>query len=229
MNETNETNKSLYTKLNLLIDAELDKGISEMDTDLISECVDGILRMKTEESYQLTAAERERNIAEIIKRKPTVKHKTKLIKILIAVAVIMALIVISVFAYTVIEYKIHDYDTYSTVWSNIIPKNIDKPIIAEYIPEGYELDATRDDMCHSSKTYRKNDEFITVIKSSSKAVDIDTENGTTKIVTIDGTDYILFGPEEQKYGVVWFSSHYLYEVVAILPDDELLKIAQSVS
>ena len=53
MNETNDTNKSLYTKLNLLIDAELDKDISEMDTDLISECVDGILRMKTEESYQL--------------------------------------------------------------------------------------------------------------------------------------------------------------------------------
>ncbi|MGN0444153.1 MAG: DUF4367 domain-containing protein [Acutalibacteraceae bacterium] len=225
----NEINKSLYTKLNLLIDAELDKDISELNADLISECVDGILRLKTENSYQLTAAERERNIAAIVKAKPTVRHKTKLIKILIAVAVIMALIVGSVFAYTVIEYKIHDYDTYSTVWSNIIPKNIDKPIIAEYIPEGYELDATREDMCHSSKTYRKGDKYITISKGSSKAIDIDTENGETKIVTLDDTDYILFGPKEQKYGVVWFSSHYVYAVVAILPDDELLKIAQSVS
>lgn len=229
MNETNDTNKSLYTKLNLLIDAELDKDISEMDTDLISECVDGILRMKTEESYQLTAAESERNIAEIIKRKPTVKHKTKLFKILIAVAVIMALIVISVFAYTVIEYKIHDYDTYSTVRSNIIPKKIDKPIIAEYIPKGYELIDSEDNESGSSKTYQKDEKYITIRKDSAKAVDIDTENGETKIVTINGTDYILFGPEEQKHGVVWFSSHYTYAVVAILPDDELLKIAQSVS
>lgn len=229
MNETNETNKSLYTKLNLLIDAELDKGISEMDTDLISECVDGILKMKTEESYQLTAAERERNIAKIIKSKPTVKHKTKLIKILIAVAVIMALIVISVFAYTVIEYKIHDYDTYSTVWSNIIPKRIDKPIFAEYIPEGFELVDSEDNEGGSSKTYRKDEKYITISKDSVKAIDIDTENGETKIVTIDDTDYILFGPKEQKHGVVWFSSHYLYQVVAILPDDELLKIAQGIS
>lgn len=229
MNETNETNKSLYTKLNLLINAELDKDISEMDTDLISECVDGILSLKLEASYQLTAAERERNIAAIVKAKPTVRHKTKLIKILIAAAVIMALIVGSVFAYTVLEYKIHDYGTYSSVRSNIIPKKIDKPIIAEYIPEGFELVDSEDNEGGSSKTYQKDEKYITIRKDSAKSIDIDTENGTTKIVTIDGTDYILFGPKEQKYGVVWFSSHCVYAVVAILPDDELLKIAQSVS
>ena len=115
------------------------------------------------------------------------------------------------------------------MWSNIIPKKIDKPIIAEYIPEGYELIDSEDNEGGSSKTYQKDEKYITIRKDSAKAVDIDTENGETKIVTINGTDYILFGPEEQKYGVVWFSSHYLYEVVAILPDDELLKIAQSVS
>lgn len=212
-----------------MIDAELDKDVSELNGDLISECVDGILRIKTEESYQLTTTERERNIAAIVKAKPTVRHKTKLIKILIAVAVIMALIVGSVFAYTVIEYKIHDYDTYSTVRSNIIPKKIDKPIFAEYIPEGYELVYSDDDESNSSKAYKKGDKYITIAKDSVKAIDIDTENGETKIVTIDNTDYILFGPKEQKHGVVWFSSHYVYAVVAILPDDELLKIAQGIS
>ena len=52
----------------------------------------------------------------------------------------------------------------------------------------------------------------------------------TATLTIDGTDYIVFGEEKHGKGVVWFSNGYSYVISTLLSDeDELLKIAQGIS
>lgn len=224
----NDIKHSIYTKLNSLIDEELEK--ENPDTEIISESVNGILRLIPQEVYSMTAGQREQNILEILNEKPKRRFNLKFVKVLIAAAIIMVLLVGSVFAYTIIEYTIHDYETYSTVWSNIIPKRIDKPVVASYVPEGFELVDSVDDKCNSGRVYKKGEIFITISKTSSKSVNINTEYGPAHTVTIDGTDYIVCGEEEHGKGVVWFSNGYSYVISTLLSDeDELLKIAQGIS
>mgnify|MGYP003506928548 CR=1 FL=1 len=223
----NDIKHSIYTKLNSLIDEELEK--ENPDTEIISESVNGILRLIPQEAYSMTAGQREQNILEILNEKPKRRFNSKFVKVLIAAAIITVLLVGSVFAYTIIEYTIHDYETYSTVWSNIIPKRIDKPVVASYIPEGFELVDSEDSKYCSAKTYQKDETYITISKDSFKSVNINTEFGKTNIVKINGIDYIFFGEEVHGKGIVWFSDNYLYTIVANLADEELLKIAQSIS
>lgn len=223
----NDIKHSIYTKLNSLIDEELEK--ENPDTEIIGESVNGILRLMPQEAYSMTAGQREQNILEILNEKPKRRFNSKFVKVLIAAAIITVLLVGSVFAYTIIEYTIHDYETYSTVWSNIIPKRIDKPVVASYIPEGFEFVDSEDSKYCSAKTYQKGETYITISKDSFKSVNINTEFGKANIVKINGIDYIFFGEEVHGKGIVWFSDNYLYTVLASLSDEELLKIAQSIS
>lgn len=224
----NDIKHSIYTKLNSLIDEELEK--ENPDTEIIGESVNGILRLMPQEAYSMTAGQREQNILEILNEKPKRRFNSKFVKVLIAAAIITVLLIGSVFAYTIIEYTIHDYETYSTVWSNIIPKRIDKPVVASYIPEGFELVDSADDKYNSGRVYKKGEIFITISKTSSKSVNINTEYGPTRTVTIDGTDYIVCGEEKHGKGVIWFSNGYSYVISTLLSDDdELLKIAQGIS
>lgn len=220
------TKKSLYTKLNSIIDAQLEQGSS--DTELILACCDAVLRLKKEESYQLTKEERDANREAILQGAVKNKRRRKIGRILLVAAIIMALLIGSVFAYTVIEYKIYDYDTYSTVWSNIIVKKIDEPVVVSYVPEGFELVEEDFQKYTSSKVYEKGEKVLTISKDSFNSVQINTEYGKARVFTIDGIDYVLFGEEVHGKGVVWFSGHYSYSLTAPLSDEELLKIAQGV-
>ena len=216
----------IHLKLCELIDSELEK--EEPDTELIGECVDGILRLMPERSYQLTVEQRKNNILHILNEKPGRRFRSKAVRILLAAAIIAALLIGSVFAYTIVEYKIHDYDTYSTVWSNIIIRKIDEPIVVSYVPEGFVLTEEDYQKHTSSKVYEKGGKFLSISKDSYNSVQINTEYGKAKVFTIDGIDYIVFGEEVHGKGVVWFSGHYSYSLTASLPDEELLKIAQGV-
>lgn len=222
------TKKSLYLKLNSIIDTELEKELS--DTDLILECCDGILSLKKEEAYQLTQEERNANISEILQEKINKKHGWRIGKVLLVAAIIIALLICSVFAYTIVEYKIHDYDTYSTVWTNIFIRRLDGTLTVGYVPHGFKVTDNIQLDFYSGFDY-ENAEGVTISisKSAEKEVDINTEYKKTSVITIDGIDYVFFGEETHGKGVVWISDDYLYSIVGILEDDELLKIAQSVS
>lgn len=219
---------SIHFKLCELIDSELEK--EEPDTELIGECVDGILRLLPERSYQLTAEQRENNILQILNVKSNRRVHSKFVKILLVAAIIAVLLIGSVFAYTIVEYKIHDYDTYSTVWTNIFIRRLDGTLTVGYVPDGFKVTDNIQLDFYSGFDY-ENDEGVTISisKSPEKEVDINTEYKKTSIITIDGIDYIFFGEETHGKGVLWISDDYLYSIVGILEDDELLKIAQSVS
>lgn len=224
------TKRSLYIKLNSIIDAEIEKGIDLMDCDLIEECVDGILRLKDEKSYQITAQQREENIQRILSNIPQKKKLSKVAKILLAAAIIMILLIGSVFAYTIIEYNIHDYGTYSEVWANITSKKIDKPVEVGYVPDGYELVEEEFIDGISYRVYQKSDEYLTIRKSTFKNIEINTEYGKSRIKTINNEEYLFHGGEDgHSTGVFWVKNNFSFSIVSYLDDDELLKIAQSVS
>ncbi len=84
---------SLTKKLNGLIDAELAKPAARADAPLVREAVDGILRLRDEKTYQITAARRAANVAAItrVKKRPRYSKTAK-------VLLIGALIVILLFA-----------------------------------------------------------------------------------------------------------------------------------
>ncbi|MDD6800017.1 MAG: DUF4367 domain-containing protein [Firmicutes bacterium] len=218
----------IHLKLCQLIDSELEK--ENPDTELIGECVDGILGLMPERSYQLTADRRKNNILHIVNEKPGRRFRSKVARILLAAAIIAALLIGSVFAYTIVEYKIHDYDTYSTVWTNIFIRRLDGTLTVGYVPDGFKVTDNIQLDFYSGFDY-ENDEGVTISisKSAEKEVNINTEYKKTSIITIDGIDYIFFGEETHGKGVIWISDDYLYSIVGILEDDELLKIAQSVS
>lgn len=221
------TKKSLYAKLNSIIDTELEKESS--DTDLILECCDAILRLKKEESYQLTKEARDANIEAILHGASTNKPNRKFIKVLLVAAIIIALLICSVFAYTIIEYKIHDYDTYSTVWANIMSKKLDEPVVVSYVPEGYELVDTYDSKHTSSKSYQKGDLFFIVDKTTVNAIDVNSEYVATDAISIDGIEYVFYGEKDHGKGIIWLKNNNMYSLTGPLEDDELLKIAQNVS
>ena len=217
----------IHLKLRELIDSELEK--EEPDTELIGECVDGILRLMPERSYQLTAEQRKNNIHHILNETPGRRFRSKAVRILVAAAIIAALLIGSTLADTIVEYEIYDYDTYSIVQSNITTRKIDEPIVVSYVPEGFVLTQEDCQEFTSSKVYEKGGKCLAISKDSFDSVEINTEYGKAKVFTIDGIDYILYGEEVHGKGVVWFSGHYSYSLTAALSDEELLKIAQSVS
>ena len=219
--------KNIHIKLNGLIDSELEK--ENPDAELIGECVDGILRLMPESAYQLTAERRENNILRILNEKTDRRFRSKFVRILLVAAIIAALLLGSVFAYTIIEYKIHDYDTYSTVWANILSKRVNEELTVGYVPDGFKVFETTQMGFYYGFDYENDDGLIlSISKSAEKTIDINTEYKKTNIITIDETDYIFFGEEVHGKGVIWFSNDYLDTIVGNLEDDELLRSAKSV-
>lgn len=218
--------KSLYIKLNELVESELEK--EKPDTELMNECVDGMLRLMPKSAYQITMKQREENIHRIFEMLPNRKANTRIIRALIAAAIIMILLIGTVFAYTVVEYKIHDYGTYSEVWANIIPRQIDKPVEVDYVPEGFELVEEKHDNAFSYKVFKNYEECITIQKDSIDSVRINTEHKGINTKVTNGTEYVIYGERKSGKGIVWADDNYSYSITANLEDGELLKIAQSV-
>ncbi|MGN1419598.1 MAG: DUF4367 domain-containing protein [Acutalibacteraceae bacterium] len=218
--------KNIHIKLNRLIDSELEK--ENPDAELIGECVDGILRLMPESSYQLTAEQRKNNILRILNDKTDRRFRSKFGRILLVAAIIAALLLGSVFAYTIIEYEIHDYDTYSTVWANILTKWIDEPVTTDYIPEGYELIDSEQGKRTSSKTYYNGEFYVTINKDSTKKVYINTEYGAAHTRIFNGIEYILYGEDIHGRGVLWYDGGYCYSVISFIGEEEMFEIAKHV-
>ena len=217
---------SIYLKLNRLMDEELEK--ENPDLGLVDECVDGILRLMPESSYQITARQREESIRSIREGLPKRRINSKLGRVLLAAAIIIVLLICSVFAYTIVEYKIHDYGTYSEVWANITSKKIDEPVVAGYIPDGFELIYSDEKKFCSVKTYFNGDVYITIDKTTNNSSSVNTEFDNIRTVRVDEIDYLLFGEEINGKGVIWSNNNYVYSISAPLEEKELLKIAKTV-
>lgn len=107
---------SLESKLNKTMDEEIQRGYAVMDSDIVLECADMLLRMDTPERYVLTKNECNNSIA-VLAEKESGKLKIsrkKLIAILIAAILLLAL-AISATAYSLKKFEIISFDGFSQI------------------------------------------------------------------------------------------------------------------
>ena len=224
-----QVKKNLLIKLNSIINMELDKDVEAIDDILVREAVDGILRTKKESEYQIPLENRQNSIRNILNYADANKiHLSKAAKIILAAAIIISLLLMSVLAYSYIEYKINHYESFSIILFDHFGNKLDHPIEASYIPDGYYLIDSEDHKHLSVKEYINDlNQTVSIAKDADPDhYSINTEYSDSYSRTINEIEYIFFGEYEHGKGLIFVKGKYVFTVVGALPEDELLKIAQ---
>ena len=225
------TKLSLLKKLNSVIDGELIKDTDVLDDELIYEAVDGILRTKKEPDYQITDEKRILNIRRIIDSAVKRRPGSRAAKVILVAAIVSVMLISAAFAYSVIESKITDHGTFSSIGIELFGRKKISPIEVGYVPEGFTLTFSEDKKSISVKEYQNsNGTGFSVVKTSkTENTTINTEFEKNYSVTVNGIEYIIYGEAEHGAGVFFIKDDCAYSVASTIPDEELLKIAMSLN
>lgn len=224
--------RSLERKLNLIIDGELEKPSSRVDTDLVMECSNALLRFEKEDKYAISKQTAENEVADII-TKVTGRGKirmTRTARTLLIAAVILALTFISVVClqrttgFDLTRFGDHSEYTFFGVGKVKVGT-----LTAGYIPEGYTLREETGDRYGIIKTYNNGEYDLIISKNSlSQAqININTEFEDPTQIEYDNVVYLIFGDREHGYGVDVSKNGFFYWVVGSEEPEELLKIARA--
>lgn len=117
-----ENVNSLERKLNGIIDAELEKEVSDVDDGLVMECSDGLLRIDDCRRYMITESEMKKSINFIFgKKEPkSVKKLTKPVKIMLIAAILLVLLAVGALGYAQHKYNIFNFSDHSTVLFKVL-------------------------------------------------------------------------------------------------------------
>lgn len=223
-----ETVRSLEYKLNDIIDNEFEKEFYNIDDRLVLECCDGILRMDNIEKYLITREQFLKNKMAILGEKISKRHKT--VKVLLVAAIIAALVTVFALGYAQVKYDIFHFSDHSTVRFSSANDVKVYDLKVGYVPEGFTCSGKNYLKTTWTEEYSNGDLCFNIVKEAiSQERDINTEFSESKIINIDGLDYIVYGEDVHGRGILWISNNYLYSLAGNLKEDELLKIAKSVS
>ncbi len=223
-----ETVRSLEYKLNDIIDNEFEKEFYNIDDRLVLECCDGILRMDNIEKYLITREQFLKNKRAILGKKISKRHKT--VKVLLVAAIIAALVTVFALGYAQVKYDIFHFSDHSTVRFSSANNAKVYDLNVGYVPEGFVLTESDYEGRAWYETYFKGNLFFSVLKgSASEKININTEFGESRLVNLGGVDYIVYGEDVYGRGIVWIKDNYEYRISSNLSEEELLKIALSVS
>lgn len=220
---------SLERKLNRIIDNELAKDISQVDDSLVMACCDGLLRMENVDRYIITESDIKKSVDSIIGRKSkTITKMTRSIKILLAAAIIMIMLAIGTLGYAQYKYNIFDFSDHSIVMFNQLSGRKVNGLEVGFIPEGFTLSYESNNKYEHSKEFVNGEEFFTISKcSNGNEITINTEYQKSRVMQIDGIDYIEYGEAEHGQGVVWEEDGYKYIITGNISSQRLLEIALS--
>ncbi len=108
-----------------------------------------------------------------------------------------------------------------------------KDLTVGYIPEGFSLTEEVRQKVIWINAYYKGDLFLNVTKKAVPSeINIDTEFNGSKIITNNGIEYIVYGDFKEKTGgkgIMWVANDYMYHVSTNTTEEEMLKVAFSVS
>lgn len=222
---------SLESKLNKTMDEEIQRGYAVMDSDIVLECADMLLRMDTPERYVLTKNECNNSIA-VLAEKESGKLKIsrkKLIAILIAAILLLAL-AISATAYSLKKFEIISFDGFSQIiFEKQNQKNSVGNISIGYIPDGFVQTEYRNQGIYVICEYDNgNDYFIAVKDTVFGKTYVDNEHGDLFTEKKNGIEYIISGTEGKSVSIFWLRDGFYYSVSGNIGKDELLKIAESI-
>lgn len=221
--------RKLEEKLNKIIDDEIEK--EDIDCLLVSESVDGLLRLEDYSKYVISFSEMDRRLNKIYSEAgPTGRSKrlSKTVKIILVAAVIAALVAAMALAYTGIRYRITDHKEYSYIWSDVKYKGSDDEFVVGYIPDGYELVSYQKNDFTVALEYNKIDDSICISKISYLNTHYNSEYEVQKNIRIDGIEYIIYGEDKKGRGVIFLYNNCTYIIQSKLDEEEVLKIAQSI-
>ena len=223
-----ETVRSLEYKLNDIIDNEFEKEFYNIDDRLVLECCDGILRMDNIEKYLITREQFLKNKMAILGEKISKRHKT--VKVLLVAAIIAALVTVFALGYAQVKYDIFHFSDHSDVVIDLKSQKTVQSLNLNYIPDGFTLIDKSERKTLMIYEYSNGELYFNVSKKGKGGTfSINTEYADKKIIVIDNVEYITFGEKEHGGGIIWTKDDYVYRVIGGLGEDELLKIAKSVS
>lgn len=156
---------------------------------------------------------------------------TKTIKVMLVAAVLCALLLTAFVVPSSREYIIDNFEIFSRYKITENNKNsVNGEIIVGYIPEGFELESSENQIMHIYYKYTSHDnkEFVVSKFSSSIELDLDTETGNIETINIDKKVYSYYVDENNYNYLVWTVNDYVYRINGTISKDELLKIAETV-
>lgn len=222
---------SLESKLNKTMDEEIQRGYAVMDSDIVLECSDMLLRMDTPERYVLTKNEYNNSITALIgKERGKIKiSRKKLIAILVA-AILLLVLAISATAYSLKKHEIISFDGFSQIiFEKQNQKNSAGDILIGYIPDGFVQTENRNQKIYVVCEYENgNDYFIAVKDTIFGKIYVDNEHGDLFTEKKNGIEYIISGNEDKSVSIFWLHNGICYSVSGNIGKDELLKIAESI-
>jgi len=227
-----ENVNSLERKLNGIIDAELEKEVSDVDDGLVMECSDGLLRIDDCRRYMITESEMKESINLILgKKEPkSVKKLTKPVKIMLIAATLLVLLAVGALGYAQHKYNIFNFSDHSTVLFNMSRVKKVNELEIGFVPDGFEITYESNTKYERTKEFVKGDEIFNVTKrTDSNKIDINTEYKAAAVTHINGIDYIEFGEAKHGQGFVWEKDGCQYVMSGNLSKQDLWKIAFSVS
>ncbi len=219
---------SLELTLNNIIDSELQKNKDEQDTNLISECVDALLRMENYEKYKLSSEKVNENIREILSTKRK-KHISKTARIILAAAIIVIIAAVCAFGYAQYKYNIIDFGKYSKITAQEKSGGIGKNISVGYVPAGFTLADESRNAYYTMLEYVNGDKtYNIIIQAYTDENTINTEYGVLSEIRKDGIVFFAFGEKSNEIGILRIENDLLYTVCGNISKDEMIKIAGSI-
>lgn len=222
--------RKLEEKLNKIIDDEIEK--EDIDCLLVSESVDGLLRLEDYSKYVISFSEMDRRLNKIYSEAGPAgrsKRLSKTVKIILVAAVIAALVAAMALAYTGIRYRITDHKEYSYIWSDVKYKGSDDEFVVGYIPEGYKMISEDQKKYTIYREYINNSNgVINIMRNSYVNTHFNSEFDVEKSIELDGIELIVYGNNDYGRGLLFVHNNSTYIIQSTIEEDELLKIAQSI-
>ncbi len=157
---------------------------------------------------------------------------SKMVKILIVAAILVALMLTAFVIPSSREYIIENFDIFGVYQITEHNNNsVNGGIEVGYIPEGYELENIECYSKYINYIYKSENgqNFLISKNSSSVAIDFDTESAKSETLICDGVKYTYYTNSNGFGGIIWINNDYIYQIEGNFSKEELLKIAQTLN
>lgn len=156
----------------------------------------------------------------------------KTTRVIIAAAVIMALMTVTVFATTDLGAYILDELSDHAIFQSLFEseETVDGKIECGYVPDGFEMTEESYGAIHCFIAFEngENQHFELHKTLNSGVAGFDNEQAQKTIVVSNGKEFVVYTKENGDVRIVWCNSNYTYHISGTLSNDEAIKIAENV-
>ena len=154
---------------------------------------------------------------------------TGTVRVLIAAAIILSLVVSAFAIPSVREYVITKFNTHS-VFRAVSTEDSQyvTDLTVGYIPEGFELVEEDEQKLGFKYKYYDNYNKWVLVEKTTNITDFafDTEKHDARTVIREQIEYVIYENSQTSKGIIWIDNGYIYSIKGNVSCEEILKIAQ---